>query len=151
MIRNALLRLGARRDYRALAWVTYTDPELAHVGLTEQQARERYGSSVRVVGASFADNDRARAEGRTSGGIKVIVERRGRILGADILGAHAGELVALWGLAITRGLKLGALTGVMFPYPTLAEVSKASAAAFYAPKLFSPWPRRLVRLLLKWT
>jgi hypothetical protein len=71
------------------------------------------------------------------------------VLGADLLGAHAGELVGLWGLAITRRLSLGALTGVIFPYPTLGEIAKASASALLAPKLFSPGPRRLVRLLLR--
>lgn len=129
--------------------MTYTDPELAHVGLTEAQARERFGPAIQVVRSDFADNDRARAEGQTCGGIQVITDRRGRILGADLLGAHAGELVGLWALAITRRLKLAALTGVIFPYPTLGEISKASASAFFAPKLFSPGPRRLVRLLLR--
>jgi len=149
VIRNALFRLPARVDYRALPWVTYTDPELAHVGLTESQARERFGPAIQVVRSDFAGNDRARAEGQTRGGIKVITDRRGRVLGADLLGAHAGELVGLWALAITRRLKLAALTGVIFPYPTLGEISKASASAFFAPKLFSPGPRRLVRLLLR--
>jgi pyruvate/2-oxoglutarate dehydrogenase complex dihydrolipoamide dehydrogenase (E3) component len=115
--------------------------------MTECEARERYGASIQVVRAQFAANDRARAEGVARGGIKVITDRRGRVLGADLLGAHAGELVGLWGLAITRRLSLGALTGVIFPYPTLGEIAKASASAFFAPKLFSPGPRRLVRLL----
>ncbi len=149
VIRNALFRLPARVDYRALPWVTYTDPELAHVGLTEAQARERFGPTIQVVRSDFAENDRARAEGQTCGGIQVITDRRGRILGVDLLGAHAGELIGLWALAITRRLKLAALTGVIFPYPTLGEISKASASAFFAPKLFSPGPRRLVRLLLR--
>ena len=77
-----------------------------------------------------------------------MIGRRGTVLGAGILVPQAGELIPLWGLAITRRLRLSALTGVIFPYPTLAEMSKAAASAFYAPKLFSPGPRRLVRLLL---
>ncbi len=147
LIRNALFRLPAKVDYRALPWVTYTDPELAQVGLTERQARERFGPAVRVVEVDLADNDRARAERQTTGRIKVVTDRRGTLLGAGILGPQAGELIPLWGLAITRRLRLSALTGVIFPYPTLAEISKAAASAFYAPKLFSPAPRRLVRLL----
>jgi pyruvate/2-oxoglutarate dehydrogenase complex dihydrolipoamide dehydrogenase (E3) component len=148
VIRNALFRLRAKVDYRALPWVTYSDPELAHVGLTEAEARDQFGPSVQVARASLAENDRAQAERQTAGGIKVVIGKKGTILGASILGPHAGELISVWGLAITRGLKLSALTGVIFPYPTLGEISKASASAFYAPKLFSPWPKRLVRLLL---
>ena len=148
VIRNALFRLPAKVDYRALPWVTYTDPELAQVGLTERQARERFGPAVQVVEADLSDNDRARTGRQTTGRIKVVIGRRGTVLGAGILGPQAGELIPLWGLAITRRLRLSALTGVIFPYPTLAEMSKAAASAFYAPKLFSPGPRRLVRLLL---
>lgn len=148
VIRNALFRLPAKVDYRALPWVTYCDPELAQVGLTEARARERFGTAVQVVRANFADNDRARAERRTTGGIKVVLDRRGTILGAGIIGAHAGELIGLWGLAITSRSRLSALTGVTFPYPTLGEISKAAAGAYYAPQLFSRWPKRLVRLLL---
>ncbi len=147
VIRNALFRIPAKVDYRALSWVTYTDPELAHVGLTEPDARKRFGDDVRVAKADFAANDRAQTEWKTAGGIKVVTRGNGAILGASILGNHAGELIHLWGLAIGRGLKLSALTGVIFPYPTLGEVSKAAASAFYAPKLFSAWPRRLVGLL----
>ena len=148
LIRNALFRLPAKVDYRALPWVTYCDPELAQVGLTEQQARKRFGAAVRALRVDLGENDRARTERRSDGGIKVVIDPRGTILGAGIVGAHAGELIGLWGLAITRKLRLSALTGVIFPYPTLGELSKAAASAFYAPKLFSPWPKRLVRLLL---
>ena len=151
VIRNALFRLPAKVDYRALPWVTYSDPELAHVGLTEQQARERFGGSVQAVKVDLSENDRARAERQKAGSIKVVIDKRGVILGTGILGPHAGELIGLWGLAITRRLRLSALTGVIFPYPTLGEISKAAASAYYAPKLFSPWPKRLVRLLLSLT
>ena len=147
VIRNALFRVPARVDYRALPRVTYCDPELAQVGLTEAQARARFGAAVQVVRASLEDNDRARAQGQTAGGIKVVTDRRGSILGAGILGPQAGELIPVWGLAISQGLRLRALTNLIVPYPTLGEISKAAASAFYAPKLFSPWPRRLVRLL----
>jgi pyruvate/2-oxoglutarate dehydrogenase complex dihydrolipoamide dehydrogenase (E3) component len=128
--------------------VTYGDPELAQIGLTERQARERYGASVQTVQTAFNENDRARTERQTTGGIKVILDKRGTILGASIVGAHAGELITLWGLAITHRMKLSALTGVIFPYPTFGELSRAAASAFYAPKLFSRWPKRLARLLL---
>ena len=148
VIRNALFRLRAKADYHALPRVTYCDPELAHVGLTESQARERFGASVQVVHASLAENDRARTERQTGGALKVVIDRRGTLLGAGLLAPHAGEHIPLWGLAMTRRLRLSALSDLMVAYPTRGELPKAAVSAFYGPKLFSPWPRRLVRLLL---
>jgi len=95
----------------------------------------------------LADNDRAQAERATEGLIKVIARPNGRILGASILGAHAGELIHLWGLAISQGLKLKHVAGMIAPYPTLGEIGKSAASEFYKPKLFSPWTRRVVGLL----
>ena len=126
VIRNALFRLPAKVDYRALPWVTYTDPELAHVGLTEAQAREQ-GHAVEVLRWPFEENDRARTERQTQGLIKAVVGKGGRILGASIVGAHAGELILPWVLAIRQKLKIGALADVIVPYPTLGEVSKRAA------------------------
>ncbi len=149
VVRNALFRLPATVDYRALPWVTYTDPELAHVGLTESKARNRFGDKVRIVKSTFAINDRACAERETDGGIKVVTHSNGIVVGVTILGSNAGELIAPWALMIAQRQKLKALAGVIFPYPTRSEVSKAVASAFYTPKLFSKWPRRIVRLLLR--
>lgn len=147
VIRNALFRLPAKVDYRALPWVTYTDPELARIGLTEAEARERHGDAVSVVRTPVADVDRARTDGRTEGTIKIVVGKRGTILGATILGDHAGELIHVWSLAMSQGLSLKAMASAITPYPTLGEVSKKAAGAYYADKLFSPWPRRIVRWL----
>jgi pyruvate/2-oxoglutarate dehydrogenase complex dihydrolipoamide dehydrogenase (E3) component len=147
-VRNALFRLRAKVDYRALPWVTYTDPELAHVGLTESQARQRYGDTVQITQSDFSENDRSRAEQLTEGGVKVITHRNGTVLGATILGGNAGELIAPWALVIEQNRKLKSIAGLVFPYPTRSEVSKAAASKYYAPKLFSKWPKRLVRALL---
>ncbi len=147
VIRNALFRLPAKTDYRALPWVTYCDPELAHVGLTEADARKRFGDDVRVTMAEFQANDRAQAEQDTTGAIKLVTRANGMVLGASILGRGAGELLPIWGVAITRRMKLSALTGIIFPYPTRSEISKAAASAFYTPKLFSRGPKLLVRVL----
>ncbi|MBI5162927.1 MAG: FAD-dependent oxidoreductase [Magnetospirillum sp.] len=147
IIRNALFRLPAKVDYRSLPWVTYTDPELAQVGLTEAEARARHGDGIRVLTASFADNDRARAERHSEGFAKAITDKRGRILGATIVGPQAGELIQTWGLAISGGLKIGAIAGMIASYPTLGEISKRVAGSFYTPTLFSPRTRWLVRLL----
>jgi len=146
-IRNLLFRLPAKVDYKALPWVTYTDPELAQVGLTEAEARERHAGDLTVLRWPFHDNDRAQTERATHGLVKALTRRNGRILGASILGAHAGELIQTWGLAIGAGLKVGALATAIVPYPTLGEASKRAAGSFYTPKLFGEHTRRLVRLL----
>ena len=149
VVRSALFRLPAKVNYDALPWVTYCEPELAHVGLTEAEARQRFGADVELVKVDFAANDRAQAERETVGGIRAVIRKDGTILGASILGKNAGELVALWGLAIANKKKLRAMTHVIFPYPTRGEISKSAASSFYSPKLFSLWPRRLVWLLQK--
>jgi pyruvate/2-oxoglutarate dehydrogenase complex dihydrolipoamide dehydrogenase (E3) component len=149
VIRNALFRLPAKVNYDAVPWVTYTDPELANVGLTERAARERHGDGVTVVTAGFDENDRARTERRTEGFAKVVVGRKGRILGAGIVGPHAGELIQPWVLAISQGLKIGAVAQMIAPYPTLGEINKRAAGAYYTPSLFSERTRRVVRLLAR--
>jgi len=148
VIRNALFRIPARVDYRALPWVTYTDPELAQVGLTEAAARA-IGQAPRVLRWPFAENDRAQTERETEGVVKVVTRGNGRILGASILGAGAGDLILPWALAISQNLKIGALANLIVPYPTRSEASKRAAGSYYTPTLFSPRTRRLVRLLAR--
>jgi len=147
ILRNALFRLPARIDDTALPWVTYTDPELAQVGMTEDMARRQLGDSIRILRTDFTTNDRARAERRTEGFAKAILDRKGRILGATIVGPHAGELIQHWGLAISGKLRIGTMAGVIAPYPTLGEISKRVAGAYYTPMLFGNRTRWLVRLL----
>ena len=147
VIRNALFSLPAKANHDAVPWVTYTDPEIAHVGLTEAQAREKHGHAIRVVRWSFAENDRAQAERETDGLIKVVVGPKGRILGASIAGPHAGELLQPWVLAIGQGLKIGAMANIIAPYPTLGEVNKRAAGSYYTPTLFSDRTRKVVGLV----
>ena len=147
VIRNALFRLPARVDYRALPWVTYTDPELAQAGLTEAAARAQ--GTVRIVRWPFADNDRAHTERDTAGEVKIVTRRNGRILGATILGAGAGDLILPWALAISQNLKIATLANLIVPYPTRGEAGKRAAGAYYTPTLFAPRTRRLVRLLAR--
>jgi len=146
VLRNILFRLPAKAKYRAVPWVTYCDPELAHVGLSEDAAR-RAGIKFQILRHSFADNDRAIASGRTEGLIKLVVSPGGRILGASIVGAEAGELIHIWSLAVARRLKVSALAQTITPYPTLGEVGTRAAGSYYAPKLFSPRTKRIVRFL----
>jgi pyruvate/2-oxoglutarate dehydrogenase complex dihydrolipoamide dehydrogenase (E3) component len=145
-IRNILFRLPAKVDYSALPWVTYTNPELAHVGLTESQAREAH-KDVKTLTWGFDENDRAQTERETEGKVKVLILPNGRILGASIVGPHAGELIQVWCLAISQKLKIGAIASMIAPYPTLGEAGKRAAGAFYTPKLFSGRTRSLVRFL----
>ena len=149
VIRNALFRLPARVDHSAVPWVTYTDPELGNVGLTEAEARRSHGDGVRLARWSLHDNDRAQAEREADGLIKIVADRRGRILGAGIVGPHAGELLLTWSLAITKKASLRDVAGLIAPYPTLSEVSKRAAGSFYARQLFSARTRRLVRFLAR--
>ena len=143
VIRNALFRLPAKVDYRTLPWVTYTDPELAQVGLTQAAA----GEEARVLRWPFVENDRAQTERDTEGLVKVVLGRNGRVLGASILGAGAGDLILPWALAIAQKLKIGALANLIVPYPTRGEASKRAAGCYYTPTLFSPRTRKLVRFL----
>jgi pyruvate/2-oxoglutarate dehydrogenase complex dihydrolipoamide dehydrogenase (E3) component len=147
MIRRLLFRLPVRASAAVIPHVTYTDPELAAVGLTEAEARNRHGDAIRVLRWPFADNDRARAERRTDGLVKVVTSRRGHILGAAIVGADAGDLLAPWCLAMDRRLKVAALATMIAPYPTRSEAGKRAAGSFFTPRLFSPATRRLIRLL----
>jgi pyruvate/2-oxoglutarate dehydrogenase complex dihydrolipoamide dehydrogenase (E3) component len=146
VIRNALFRLRAKVNNDLIPRVTFTDPELAHVGLTETQARERY-KDIRVLRWPYHENDRAQAERETHGHIKVIAAKNGRILGASIVGAHAGELITTWTLALSRGLNIRAMTGIVVPYPTLSEIGKRAAISYFSPTLNNPRLRRLINFL----
>lgn len=140
----------AKVDYTALPWVTYSDPELANVGLTEALAIEKFGEeNVKTTLWDFHENDRAIAERRAFGMIKVVLNKKGKILGAGIAGPQAGELIGLWILAISKGMKIGDITGMIAPYPTLGEISKRAAGAHFTPSLFSEKTRRIVGWLQK--
>jgi pyruvate/2-oxoglutarate dehydrogenase complex dihydrolipoamide dehydrogenase (E3) component len=147
-IRNILFRIPSRADRAPIPRVTYADPELAQVGLTEAEAATAR-ANVRILRLAMHENDRAEIEGETEGLIKVIVGRRGRILGAGIAAARAGELIQPWTLAIAEGLGIGAMAGVVAPYPTLGEISKRAAGSYYAPTLFGERTRAIVRFLAR--
>jgi pyruvate/2-oxoglutarate dehydrogenase complex dihydrolipoamide dehydrogenase (E3) component len=150
VIRQAVLSLPAKADPRAIPRATYTDPELAQVGLTEAEASAQHGAALTVVRAEFAHNDRAIAEGKARGLVKVMIVK-GRPVGASIVGPQAGELIVLWALAISAQMKMSAVAGMVAPYPTLGEVSKRAAGAYFGPKLFeSPLLKRVVRLVQRW-
>jgi pyruvate/2-oxoglutarate dehydrogenase complex dihydrolipoamide dehydrogenase (E3) component len=146
VIRNALFRLRVRMNEDEVPRVTFTDPELAHVGLTEAEARRRR-VSLRVLRWPYYENDRAQTERDTRGHIKVVTNRKGRILGATIVGPAAGELITTWTLAINRRLNVRALAGIIVPYPTLAEVGKRAAVTYFTPGLTRGFVQRIIALL----
>jgi pyruvate/2-oxoglutarate dehydrogenase complex dihydrolipoamide dehydrogenase (E3) component len=146
VIRNALFRQRAEVNEDLIPRVTFTDPELAHVGLTETQARERR-VALRVLRWPYHENDRAQAERTTAGHIKVVTDRRGNVLGATIVGAGAGEMITAWTLAVSQNLNIRAFAGIVVPYPTLAEVGKRAAMTYFIPGLTNNWVRRIIALL----
>jgi len=143
VIRNTVFHLPAKVDYRVVPWTTFTDPELARVGLTEAEARER-GIRHEVLRFPFREVDRALAEGEPLGFAKFVVGR-GRILGASILGPRAGELIHEAVLAMQARLPLSRIAQAIHVYPTLAQVNRRAANTYYAPRLFSPRTRAVVR------
>lgn len=150
IIRNICFKMPAKVDYKAIPWVTYTNTELANVGLTHAEALTKYGEArIKTISWPFEENDRAQCEKSTAGLIKVTVCNNGKILGAGIVGPHAGELIGIWSLAITKGMKLKDLTGIIAPYPTFGEISKRVAGSWFTPSLFSDKTRRIVGYLKK--
>lgn len=145
LIRRLLFKLPIKLDSAAIPWCTYTDPELAHVGLNETQAREQ-GLRVSVARWPLHENDRAQAERNTEGFAKVVAAN-GRAVGATIVAPHGGDLILPWVLAISQRTKLSAMAGLVAPYPTMSEASKRAAGAYFTPQLFSARTRTLVRAL----
>ncbi len=146
LIKHLLFRLPVAMKADEIPRVTFTEPELAHVGLAEAEAREQYGN-VRLLRWSYHDNDRAQAERETRGHIKVVTDPKGLILGATIVGAAASEQISTWTLAINHGLNIRAFAELVVPYPTYSEIGKRAAVSFFTPKLTSSWVGRLLNVL----
>ncbi len=144
IIRPMLFGLPAKARTDHIPWATYTSPELAQVGMTEDEARKAHGDKLFVARADFAHNDRGIATGQTQGFVKVMVVK-GRPVGATMVGPQAGDLIQIWALAIANGLKMSAVANMVAPYPTLGEINKRAASAYFTPKLFdSPLVKRVV-------
>jgi pyruvate/2-oxoglutarate dehydrogenase complex dihydrolipoamide dehydrogenase (E3) component len=146
VIRSLLFRLPAKADHAIVPWVTFTDPELAQAGLTEEAARNHH-RAINILRWPYHENDRAQAERLTQGHVKVVADTRGRILGATIAGASAGELIHVWALAIARKMRLRDLAGYVPPYPTLGEINRRAALSHFAPYARRPFVRWLVGFL----
>lgn len=145
VIKNCVFHLPSKVDYRAVPWVTYTDPEVAHVGISHLEAPPKCKTLV----WTYKECDRAQAERETEGFIKVTTDKDGRVLGTTIIGANAGELILPWVMVIQKKKEIKALTDVIVPYPTLSEISKKVAGSYYTPLLFSPFTKKIVRFLMR--
>ncbi len=151
VIRNMLFKMPAKLNDSIVPWVTYSDPELAQVGLTENAATDKWGkANIRIMQVPLAGVDRAIAERRREGMLKIIVHRNGRILGASILAPNAGEMILAWVLAISSRQKIKQMASIIAPYPTYGDASKKAASQFFTEKLFSQPTRRIVQFLLRW-
>ncbi|ACM02311.1 dihydrolipoyl dehydrogenase family protein [Cereibacter sphaeroides] len=144
VIRSILFGLPSKAT-ALIPHVTYTEPELAQIGLTEAQAREIHGDRLEVLRLPVVGSDRAQAEAATEGLVKLMVAR-GRPVGVSIAAPHAGEMIGLWAMALASGAKLSTVAGLVLPYPTLNELSKRAAGAYFSPKLFDS---RVVRTAVR--
>jgi pyruvate/2-oxoglutarate dehydrogenase complex dihydrolipoamide dehydrogenase (E3) component len=148
VVRRILFRRSGKVDAGLISRVTFTDPELAHVGLSEPEAQKSAGK-INVLRWPYHENDRAQAEHQTIGHIKVVTARDGRILGATIAGAQAGELIQMWALAISQKLNIKAMTGWISPFPTLSAINKSVAERYYATAPRDPGVRKLIGFLAR--
>jgi len=144
-VRNALLPGTSRGIAKHVPWATFTDPEVAHVGLTEEQARERLGDTVMTCDWPMERVDRAQAEGDTLGFIKLIHKKDGTLLGATIAAGRAGEMIHEWIVALEHGLKVGDLASVIHIYPTYSTASMQAAAEIRVGQWLTV--KRLARLM----
>ena len=146
VVRALLFRVSAREDRTIIPRVTFTDPELAHVGLSEAEAVGQ-NRGVRILRWPLAENDRAQAERKTAGHIKVVVDANGRILGASIVGANAGEMISLWALALSKQMNVRDIAAFVPPYPTMGEIGKRAAISYFAGTVRKPALRKLIRFM----
>ncbi len=136
VVSNAVFHLPRKTDYTFMPWCTYTDPELAGIGMNEKRAREA-GIEYSVFTESFRDNDRSLAEGEKRGKIKMILDKDEKPVGVQILGPQAGELLSEWVAVLNGKVKLSTLASAVHPYPTLGEINKRVAGSYLSPKIFS--------------
>ena len=148
-VRKTVFHIPVRMDYSAVPWCTYTDPEIASVGYNEIRAAEA-GLKYKVIETPMNDLDRAQAEGSVDGKIKILLDRKDRVLGTQIAGVSAGELLGPSILAVKKRYKMMELTSPVIPYPTLGEIHKKAGGKYYSPKLFNPRIRKILKLLFRY-
>ncbi len=145
VLSNAILHLPRKTDYTYLPWCTYTDPELASIGMNEKRAREA-GIEYSVWTEEFRANDRSLAEGEEVGKVKMLLDKNEKPIGVQILGPQAGELVSEWVAVMNGGVKLSTLASAVHPYPTLGEINKRVAGTFFSKKIFSGKVKKALKI-----
>jgi pyruvate/2-oxoglutarate dehydrogenase complex dihydrolipoamide dehydrogenase (E3) component len=148
VIRGILFRKKAVPDNNIIPWVTFIDPEMAHVGLAEAEARKNH-KQIQILRWPYHENDRAQAERKTAGMIKMITNKKGKILGVSIAGANAGEMINMWALAISKSLTVRDVAGYIPPYPTMSEIGKRASVTYFTSYTTKPWIRSLISFLRK--
>lgn len=146
VLSNAILHLPRKADYTNLPWCTYTDPELASIGMNEKRAKDA-GIEYSVWTEEFRANDRSLAEGEETGKIKMLLNLNGKPIGVQILGPRAGDLLSEWVAVINGGIKLSTLAGSVHPYPTLAEINRSIAGNYFSGKIFSEKVKKTLKFL----
>jgi pyruvate/2-oxoglutarate dehydrogenase complex dihydrolipoamide dehydrogenase (E3) component len=147
VIANAVFRIPKRMSYRVIPAVVYTEPECAQVGMDMEQAER--DASTRVIQFDMRQLDRAITDNTTRGLLKLVV-RKGRIAGAHAIGHHAGELIHELALAIQENMKLSKITALAHAYPSYSQLNRRAASEYYRDSLFSPFAKKLVKLLSRW-
>lgn len=153
VLNNAFLFWGLRKktDFRAVPWATFTAPEIGRVGLTETDAREKFGARIKIYRARFTENDRAQAENEVAGFAKIVCRANGEIVGAHIAGAGAGEIIHEFVWAIKKRWKIAQLNEIIHVYPTLAKITQAVATESTIETLQSPFAQKwFARYLRIW-
>jgi len=141
VLSNAIFHLPKRTNYTYVPWCTYTHPEMASIGLNEKRARKA-GIEYSVWIEEFRGNDRALAEGESTGRIKLLLDDKEKPIGVQILGPHAGDLVSQWVTVLNGGVGLSKVAAAVHPYPTLGEINKRVVGSFFSPKIFSNTVRK---------
>jgi pyruvate/2-oxoglutarate dehydrogenase complex dihydrolipoamide dehydrogenase (E3) component len=141
VVSNAIFHLPRKADYTFLPWCTYTDPELASIGMNEKRAKEA-GVEYTVFTEAFKDNDRSLAESERVGRIKLLLDGKEKPIGVQILGPQAGELLSEWVAVLNGKVKLSTVASAVHPYPTLGEINKRVAGTYFSPKIFSDKVRK---------
>lgn len=148
VLRNAIFPFPGKADYSAVPWVTYTDPEVARLGLTEEEATTRHGD-VTIHRYDFADLDRAIVDGEATGFVKIVTRPNGKILGATVVASGAGNLIMPLVLAMRRRIRLPRLSQIVYPYPTMVEGVKRAADNYYREK-FAGRSGAFLRKVVRW-
>jgi len=148
--RNMLLPVGKGKGHEEiLPWVTFTEPEVAHVGMTEAQAREKHGAAVKVFLFPMGEGDRAVTEGDTDGFIKLVYKGSSELLGATVVAERAGEMITEYTLVIAKKMSARGLISVMHPYPTYSDIVKKALSNLLVHELLNGTSGRLLKAVVK--